>query len=137
KAKSMTLKIAPYLQLLIKQKGSDLHLAAQSHPMIRVHGSLMKIDVPALAAQDVEAILSECLTDVQRKYLKEHKSVDFALCLTGVGTFRANIFLQRFGLSAVFRALADTPPTIEDLRLPSICRTAASYPTGLVLVTGP
>jgi twitching motility protein PilT len=54
-----------------------------------------------------------------------------------VGIFRGNVFYQRYGLAAVFRALAENIPTIEQLKLPPICKIAASYPHGLVLVTGP
>jgi twitching motility protein PilT len=35
------------------------------------------------------------------------------------------------------RVLTESPPTIDDLKLPEICKTACSYNNGLVLVTGP
>ena len=35
------------------------------------------------------------------------------------------------------RVLTESPPTIEELNLPEICKKACSYANGLVLVTGP
>jgi twitching motility protein PilT len=41
------------------------------------------------------------------------------------------------GLGLVARALSETPPSLEDLSLPNICKVACNFPNGLVLVTGP
>jgi twitching motility protein PilT len=125
------------LTLLVKQKGSDLHLAANSSPMIRIHGDLAKVDVPPLSGTEMEALFQEILTQKQKDELKHERQVDFAIKVANVGIFRGNIFYQRFGLSAVFRALSDQPPTMEQLKLPAICRTTCGYANGLVLVTGP
>ncbi len=133
----MAAGIIQYLQVLTKQKGSDLHVAAHSSPMIRVHGDLIKIDVPPLDGPTVDKMLGEILTATQRTDLQAQRQIDFAIKVTGLGNFRVNIFYQRQGLSAVLRALPEQPPTLEQLNLPVICKTVCSYPHGLVLVTGP
>lgn len=129
--------VVSLLQLLIKQKGSDLHVAALSSPMIRIRGDLVKVEVPPLSAKDVEALVAEIASPHHRNEIVTQKTADFAVKVSGLGIFRVNVFHQRHGLSVVFRALSETPPTMEDLNLPAICRTACSYPNGLVLVTGP
>jgi len=129
--------LSQFLTLLVKQKGSDLHLAAHSSPMIRINGDLMKIDVPALKASEMESLMREILSNDQMEELGIQKSLDFAIRPEGVGLFRVNVFLQRFGLSAVFRSLSETVPSIEQLKLPAICKVACGYPNGLVLITGP
>jgi twitching motility protein PilT len=129
--------VIPFLQLLVKQKGSDLHVAASSSPMIRIRGDLVKVESPAHTAKDVEQIVNEITSPEQKKAIAEEKTVDFAIKVSGLGVFRVNVFFQRHGMSIVFRALAEKPPTIEELNLPPICRAACSYPNGLVLVTGP
>jgi twitching motility protein PilT len=133
----MAAAILQYLQLLINQKASDLHMAANSSPMLRVNGDLVKIEVPPLKAADLESIVSEITTNEQRKELLVQKTLDFALKVAGLSVFRFNVFVQRHGLSLVARALAENPPTIEQLNLPPICKVACNYPNGLVLVTGP
>ena len=125
------------LQTLVKERGSDLHLAAQSSPMIRTKGELQKIEMPPFKPQDIEAIIAEITTNAQKTELMKERSIDFSLKMTGLGIFRVNVFFQRHGLGAVFRALSEKPPTIDDLNLPPVCRAACKYPSGLVLVTGP
>lgn len=133
----MSSNLGQYLSLLIKQKGSDLHLAANSSPMIRVNGELAKIDVPPLRTSEVEALLREIISESMMEDLAIQKSLDFAIRPEGIGLFRVNVFQQRFGMAAVFRALSETVPTMEQLKLPPICKVACGYPNGLVLVTGP
>jgi twitching motility protein PilT len=133
----MSAAVIKYLQTLVQQGGSDLHIAAGSPPMLRVRGDLGKIDVPPLTPQDVEKIVSEITNAPQKEELKRNKSVDFAIKVSGLSIFRVNVFFQRQGLSAVFRALNEKPPRLETMGLPDICRRACYYPQGLVLVTGP
>ncbi len=133
----MSAAIAKLLSALVQQKGSDLHVSANATPMIRVRGELLKIEMPPLKPQEVEQLFTEILSDPQKKDLITNRSIDFALKVSGTGVFRGNIFYQRHGLAGVFRALAEKPPTIDELNLPAICRTACSFPTGLVVVTGP
>ncbi len=133
----MAASLNQLLSLLVKQKGSDLHLASQSSPMIRINGDLVKVDMPPLTVQEIEALVREIITEEMMESLQKDLNLDFAKKIPGVGLFRANIFYQRHGISAVFRALSETVPSLEALRLPSICRTASGFPNGLVLVTGP
>jgi twitching motility protein PilT len=122
---------------MMQNKGSDLHIAVGSPPMIRIRGDLAKLNLPPLTASDMDAMLKQCTpADLLASFAKE-KSVDFAFKASGVGVFRVNAFFQRHGISMVLRALTETPPTMQDLNLPEICKTACSFANGLVLVTGP
>jgi len=135
--KLMAAEVLKYLQVLKKEGGSDLHIASKSVPMIRVRGDINKVDNTVLGSGDVEKMILEIVSPVQKEELKKEKSLDFAIKVSGLGIFRVNVFLQRHGLSAVFRALSERPPTLESLQLPDICRQACYFPQGLVLVTGP
>jgi twitching motility protein PilT len=133
----MAVTLIQLLQTMVQNKGSDLHVASNSPPMIRVRGDVVKMNVPALSAQEVEAMAMQITTDPQREELLSQKSLDFAFKASGVGIFRVNLFYQRHGLSIVMRVLTEAPPTLEDLKAPEICKTACSYANGLVLLTGP
>jgi twitching motility protein PilT len=133
----MAAEVLKYLQILKKEGGSDLHIASKSSPMIRVRGDISKVDNSVLSSQDVERMILEIVNPLQKEELKRDKSLDFAIKVSGLGIFRVNVFLQRHGLSGVFRALSEKPPTLESLNLPDICRQACYFPQGLVLVTGP
>jgi twitching motility protein PilT len=133
----MALTLMQLLQTMVQNKGSDLHLAANSVPMIRVRGDMVKLNSPPLTAAEVETMAGQITSHEQKSELVKEKNIDFAFKASGVGIFRVNLFQQRHGMSIVMRVLAEQPPTIDDLKLPEICRTACAYNNGLVLVTGP
>lgn len=133
----MSTNLMALLQTLVKENGSDLHLASNSVPMIRVRGDLLKLDLPVFNAKVLEEMLNAVMSPHQRQEFASEKQVDFAIKIPNVGVFRVNLFMQRYGISGVFRSLPSNPPTLEMLNLPPICRLACTYPNGLVLVTGP
>ncbi len=133
----MAVTLVQLLQMMVQNKGSDLHVAAHSPPMIRIRGEMAKVDVPALTPQEVDAMVGQILNSQQKMELIEQKSIDFAFKAQGIGIFRANVFHQRHGLGLVMRILSEKPPRLEELNLPEICRTACSYANGLIIVTGP
>jgi twitching motility protein PilT len=133
----MAVTITQLLATMMQNKGSDLHVCSKSIPMMRVRGDMIPFNVPAFAPTEVEAMVHQIMTENQKAELVATKSLDFAYKAQGIGIFRVNVFYQRHGLSIVMRALTEAPPTLEDLKLPEICRTACSYSNGLVLVTGP
>lgn len=133
----MAVTLIQLLQAMMANNGSDLHICTNSVPMMRVRGDMIKINTPVMNAAEVEALMASCTSNVQKEELKKEMSIDFALAFPGTGVFRVNIYVQRHGLSLCLRALTEKPPTLEQLKLPPICRTACSYANGLVLVTGP
>ncbi len=63
-------------------------------------------------------------------------SCDASYTLADLARFRVNIFSQRNNYSVVLRKLNTLIPTVEQLHLPEIFKTAAQEKTGLILVTG-
>lgn len=133
----MASPLVQYLQALVKQRGSDLHVAAGSSPMLRVHGDLVKLNLPPSQPADIEAIIAEVTNKNQKAELTQSRQVDFSFKVSGLGVFRANIFLQRNGWSAVFRALSEKAPSLAQLNLPPVIQMGCGYQNGLILVTGP
>ncbi|MDR3606548.1 MAG: type IV pilus twitching motility protein PilT [Oligoflexia bacterium] len=133
----MAVTLVQLLHTMMQNKGSDLHVATNSIPMIRVRGDMLKAGSASLTAAEVAGMAGQITTETQRAELAKEFSIDFAFKAQGIGIFRVNIFQQRLGLSIVMRALTESPPTIEELKLPEICRTACNYANGLVLITGP
>jgi twitching motility protein PilT len=63
-------------------------------------------------------------------------SCDASYTLADLARFRVNIFSQRGNYSIVLRRLNTIIPTVEQLHLPEVFKTAAQEKTGLILVTG-
>jgi twitching motility protein PilT len=131
------MEISELLAFSVKNKASDLHLSAGLPPMIRVHGDIRRINVPALSNQEVRAMVYDIMSDAQRKGYEEHLEVDFSFELRDVARFRVNAFNQERGAGAVFRTIPSVVLTLEELEAPKIFKEISDTPRGLVLVTGP
>ena len=128
-------------ELLGKTKeldASDLHLTPGSEPVVRVRGSLERLDgYGKLTPDTVRDLLYRILSTEQQKLLETKRSVDLAYSLPGVARFRVNVFFQRGSLGAALRMIPAEIKSIEELGLPTHVGDLASIPRGLVLVTGP
>ncbi|MBT8124617.1 MAG: type IV pilus twitching motility protein PilT [Gammaproteobacteria bacterium] len=129
--------ISQLLAFSVKNGASDLHLSAGVPPMIRVDGDVRRINVPAMEHRQVHEMVYDIMNDKQRKDYEEFLETDFSFEIPGLARFRVNAFIQNRGAGAVFRTIPSKILTLEDLDCPKIFSEIASYPRGLVLVTGP
>ena len=130
-------EIYKLFRMMEKYQASDLHLKANSPPVLRVAGSLRKLDMPALSSEQVEELIGEILDPDQSKNLKATGSLDLGHSYDDRGRVRINAFRQRGDLSLVARRVNATIPQFEELYLPGpILRRIASLEDGLVIVAG-
>ena len=95
--------ITQLLAFSVKNKASDLHLSAGLPPMIRVHGDVRRINLPALEHKDVHGMIYDIMNDAQRKHYEENLECDFSFEIPGLARFRVNAFVQQRGAAAVMR----------------------------------
>ena len=125
-------RIDTFLELVVGQKGSDLHLVSGQPPRIRLYGDLIPIKYRELSADETAALLAETMTDEVRQHFEARYSLDFAYEVSGLARFRVNAFRHLHGLGAVFRVIPNAIRTLETLGGPpvlsSLCRkkTASS-----------
>ena len=105
--------------------------------MIRVHGDIRKINLPAMLHTEVHAMVYDIMNDGQRKIYEENKEIDFSFEIPGLARFRVNAFVHQRGAGAVMRTIPSKILSLADLKAPKILESIADYPRGLVLVTGP
>lgn len=133
----MHMNITELLTFSIKNNSSDLHISAGLPPMIRVDGDLRKINVPALEHNDVIRIMYDIMNDKQRRDYEEFWETDFSFEIQNLARFRVNAYTQARGAAIAFRTIPSKILTLQELNLPDVFKDIASYPKGLVLVTGP
>jgi len=131
------MEISDLLAFSVKNKASDLHLSAGVPPMIRVHGDIRRINVPAMEHKDVHDMVYDIMNDGQRKFYEENLEVDFSFEVPGLARFRVNAYNQQRGAAAVFRTIPSKVLSLEQLNCPEIFKEIADQPRGVVLVTGP
>src|ERR1700759_116353 len=132
-----TMDISEMLAFVVKNKASDLHLSAGLPPMIRVHGDIRRINLPAMEHKDVHGMIYDIMNDGQRKSYEENLECDFSFAIPGLARFRVNAFVQNRGAAAVMRTIPSKVQTLEELNAPKIFADIANQPRGIVLVTGP
>ena len=125
------------LVFMAKQQASDLHLKPMRPPLIRVQGKLVQVGSVPLKPADLEKMLLPILNRAQREKFDHQQSVDFGYGVAGIARFRANLYMQRGTVGAVFRRIPIQIMSIEALELPQAVRDLTQIPDGLVLVTGP
>lgn len=125
------------LGMALKSNTSDIHLKAGLPPVFRIDGNLRPLPkAPRLTADDVRNMCEAIMNDRQRAKFEEFNEIDLAYGVPGLGRFRANVFMQRNSVSAVFRAIPFKISTLDDLLMPPVLKKIAEESRGLVLVTG-
>jgi twitching motility protein PilT len=105
--------------------------------MIRVHGDVRKINVPAMEHSEVHDMVYDIMNDGQRKVYEEVLECDFSFEIPNLARFRVNAFNHNRGAGAVFRTIPSKILTLEQLNCPPIFKEIAQNPRGICLVTGP
>src|SRR5580700_8796310 len=125
------------LRTVVEMDGSDLHIATNTPPQIRVNGHLQRLQGPDMQPADTKQLVYSVLTDAQKKRFEETMELDFSFGIRGLGRFRCNVFNQRGSVGAVYRLIPEKIRSFGDLGLPAVLANLADRPRGLVLVTGP
>ena len=130
-------KIDAFFKLMNEQGASDLHLVSGQPPALRLHGDIERIRYNVLTNDDLRGLLYEITPEEKIKIFEETGDVDFGYEIPGLARYRANYFMQKYGIAAVFREIPSDILTAEQLGLPPVISKLAQLPRGLVLVTGP
>ena len=130
-------RIDTFLELLVKQDGSDLHLISGNPPRIRMHGELIGVKYRDLSASETMALLNEIMSDAAREAFETRSSIDFAYAIPNLARFRVNVYRHVNGVGAVLRVIPTVIKSMEQLGLPSVLAGFCQQRKGLVLCTGP
>jgi twitching motility protein PilT len=129
--------IQEFLKIMIEKGASDLHVAVNSPPLVRVDGDLSPLPYPPLTPTDTKNLTYSLLTEAQKHRFEEDLELDFSFAVRGLARFRGNLFLQKGSVGGAFRAVPYKIQNFQELGLPPIVNELCKQPRGLVLVTGP
>jgi twitching motility protein PilT len=130
-------KIDAFFKLMNEQGASDLHLTSGQPPALRIRGEIERVKYKVLDNDDLRGMLYEIAPEQKIKHFEETGDIDFGYEIPGLARYRANFFMQKNGVGAVFREIPSAIMTAEQLGLPEVVSKLATLPRGLVLVTGP
>src|SRR3982751_858255 len=126
-----------FLQIVVRQDASDLHIAEGEAPKIRLNGDIMPIRSEPVSHDEAKRMLSETCGSRNWELFEQHGDLDFAYQMDEHSRFRSNYFKQSEGYAAAFRLIPTKISTLEELGIPAIVKNFADLRGGLVLVTGP
>jgi len=126
-------------RMVMKHKGSDLHLKVGLAPAMRLGGVLRQMQMPVLTTADMQRLMFPLLTPRQVKILEDEGGVDFAHVVQEGDLetrFRVNLFRARGRLSLVARRVNNQIPNFEGLGLPPVMAEITQYEQGIVILAG-
>lgn len=130
-------RIDAFLDLVVKQRGSDLHLIAGNPPRIRLNGEMYPVKYRELTSDETYALLMEIMPELAKQKYEKTKGADFAYEAEGLARFRVNVFQHLSGIGAVLRVIPSEIQSLAQLHLPPALKSIARQRKGLILVTGP
>src|SRR5437867_10924705 len=131
-------EVVDLLTLALRRGATDILLAVDRPPSIRVSAALTSVEELTPPDPDAIARLAQTLLgEGGIAELERHRDRDFAFEITGLARFRGSFYYQRGGLALALRLLPASIPSLEELGLPSVVAQLALLPRGLILVTGP
>ncbi|TMK17417.1 MAG: type IV pili twitching motility protein PilT, partial [Actinobacteria bacterium] len=95
-AETKEVHIQDLLERVMLEGASDLHLTTNAPPLIRVHGSLIRLEeYPMMNPAEIRRLIYGILTQRQREKLETEQELDLSYSLPGKARFRLNVYFQR------------------------------------------
>jgi twitching motility protein PilT len=125
------------LDILIREDGSDLHIAADRFPAVRVNGELIfLLNHTVITQEAIAGMLKAILSQEHFDHFMKVEELDFSYEYQSKYRMRGNAFIQQGKLSVVLRLIPEVK-TFEELNLPPILAEFARKRQGFFLVVGP
>jgi twitching motility protein PilT len=123
---------------VLEMGASDLHLAANEVPYVRVVGELIRMpEERVLSAAKIRELVYSILTSRQQERFETERELDTSHAMSGKVRFRVNVFVQRNAVGVAFRVIPFEVVDFDLLGIPEAVKKLADLPRGLVLITGP
>ena len=124
------------LKAMVQHGGSDLFIARDFAPTMKVHGTMKALSTQKLTADVARSLAMTMMNRNQREEFDRELECNFAISLPGVARFRVNVFQQQAAVSMVIRTITSEIPNFEKLGLPPVLKEVITAKRGLVLVVG-
>jgi len=127
------------LQSVQEMGASDLHLSCGTPPFVRNMRVLEFIGDTPLSVDDANKLNTCLLSAAEVAQFEAKRDFDYALAMDGGRRIRANLMLQKDGVTGTYRIVPEKIRTPAELGFKNteVIKKLLSYHNGLILVTGP
>lgn len=129
--------INEFLKKAVASGASDVHLRVGEHPVIRLNGKIVKINMPVITDEDIKTVCRIMAPEHVKEKLDSFFDIDFAYEVQGCSRFRVNLSRQLGKAALVIRTIPYNIRKFDELKLPPAIEQFATLNNGIVLVTGP
>ena len=130
-------KIEALFVLARQEKASDLYLAANNHPVLKVHGKLKKLMAyPVIKAKKIEDFFYSALTPKQQQDFENRMEVALTYETEAAGNIEIILYLTDEGIGAACRLIPTRIPSFKKIGPVGPLEKIAALDRGLVLITG-
>ncbi len=132
-----TVSMSDLLQVVVDEGASDLHVNVGLPPMLRLHGHLQPVDLPALTSDDTDRLMKSITSEAYQQKVREIGGIDFGFSFGDAARFRVSVLKSKGNYGMVLRQIPNKLMTLDEIGLPSQVKDMLFRPRGLILVTGP
>ncbi|MEW6281109.1 MAG: ATPase, T2SS/T4P/T4SS family [Candidatus Eremiobacterota bacterium] len=124
------------LAVMIKHRGTFLHLNGGAYPMLRIAHELVPVGDRTITPKECQALLSSVLSREHLQSLSSGLEVGFGYAVDGAG-FRFHVYQERGLLGASIRRIRTDIPPLEQLGLSgSVLERLLDARQGLIMLAG-
>jgi twitching motility protein PilT len=132
------LELNKLLSLVLERNASDLHLVTGEPPILRVDGTLIRLEeFEVMTAEAVQSLVDVLLSPQQKELFVKNEDVDLSYSYKDNIRFRINVYRQKGLLAMAFRLIPNYIKTVQELNLPPSILKFTEAREGLILVVGP
>lgn len=124
------------IEIMTRNKGSDMFVTAEREPCIKVNGVLQPITRNKLTPEQAMQVVTSIMNARQREEFAKTHECNFAIESPGLGRFRVSALMQRDCAAMVVRRIQSDVPSWEELSLPPILSELVMHKRGLILFVG-
>ncbi|WP_434778782.1 PilT/PilU family type 4a pilus ATPase [Neisseria sp. Ec49-e6-T10] len=128
--------IIDILKHAVSKKASDIFIAPNFPPAIKVDGKITPISSQALTPQHSRELVRAVMTERQAEEFDRTSEANFAINPAGLGRFRVNVYREQGRIGMVLRKITTEIPTIDQLQLQPILKDLAIARRGLIIFVG-
>ncbi|MCH7959750.1 MAG: type IV pilus twitching motility protein PilT [Candidatus Hydrogenedentes bacterium] len=121
----------------VTRGASDIHIKTGNPPILRIDGTLTRMENGELTEGDVVSMLRSIVTDADMAKFDKLMELDESYMLDGKARFRVNACKDDGDTRIVMRLIPLDIKTLTELELPPVLKGLVAGKNGLILVTGP
>ena len=126
------------LFILARQKGaSDLYLAADEYPVLKIHGKMERLkEYPVLEENRIEELFYAALSPGEQQDFENRMELELTYATEAAGTIQIILYIAEKGMGAACRLIPFEIPPLEEMGPISSLEKIPAFDRGLVLITG-